>query len=290
MTDGRLVAPVRIALFILVALGAYFLASALGEWALAAVPRDTRMLVYPYLLVCALLGTHLFALRVLEFGKPWSAIGLGPAHASPSLLASGFFIGALAIGIPSLLLLLTHQLSFATAPPGSWWTAAMRATIFLLPAALIEELFLRGYIFATLRDRVGAKWTLIGTSIAFGLLHLDNPGATPESTLLVIVAGFFLGTIVLVTRSVYAAWMAHFAWNCVMAVGLHTAVSGIGMSAPNYQVIETGPDWLTGGAWGPEGGFAAGASMIVCTLLLFVRRLPEIKGTPYAHQKFDAQI
>jgi membrane protease YdiL (CAAX protease family) len=183
-------------------------------------------------------------------------------------------LGILAIGLPSAVLLLTRQLSLVDAPAGSWTDAAVRSTLFLLPASLIEELFLRGYIFATLRRSVGWKWALIGTSVTFGLLHLQNPGAGPESTLLVIIAGFFLGTVVLVTDSVYAAWMAHFTWNWTMAVVMHAAVSGIGMATPNYQIVDSGPDWLTGGAWGPEGGFAAGISMILFTLVLMAKRAP----------------
>jgi uncharacterized protein len=228
--------------------------------------------------VLALLLVHLVMLRVFEHGAPFSFVGLGRSNASPALLSGGFLIGMLAIGVPSAILLLIRQLEIVPAPAGSWWDAAARATLYLLPAAFVEELFLRGYIFRVLREAVGWKWTLIGTSITFGLLHLNNPGAGPESTFLVIIAGFFLGTIVLVTNSLYAAWMAHFAWNWTMAVLMHTAVSGIGVVTSDYQVIDNGPDWLTGGAWGPEGGFAAGASMLVCTLLLYTRYLKRADG------------
>jgi hypothetical protein len=89
----------------------------------------------------------------------------------------------------------------------------------------------------------------------------------------VIVAGFFLGVILLATRSLYAAGAAHFAWNWVMAVALHIQVSGLSSPNPDYRTIETGPDWLTGGPWGPEGGIAAVAAMFVGIFYLYGRYL-----------------
>jgi hypothetical protein len=95
--------------------------------------------------------------------------------------------------------------------------------------------------------------------------------------MLVIIAGFFLGGVVLAMRSLYAAWMAHFAWNWVMAGVMHTAVSGLGLEAPNYRMVSAGPVWLTGGAWGPEGGVAAGVSTIAFVLFLYGRYLRDKK-------------
>ena len=132
---------------------------------------------------------------------------------------------------------------------------------------------MRGFAFAVLRRAFGWRLALIATSVVFGLLHAWNPGADAESILAVIVAGFFLGGILLATGSLYAAGAAHFAWNWVMAGALHIAVSGIPSGDPDYRTIETGPDWLTGGAWGPEGGLAAVAAMFVAIFYLYGRYL-----------------
>ncbi|HEY3744657.1 MAG TPA: CPBP family intramembrane glutamic endopeptidase, partial [Gemmatimonadaceae bacterium] len=164
-----------------------------------------------------------------------------------------------------------HMLRIDTTAPGSWWGEAGRSTMLLLPAAFFEELFIRGYVFALLRRAAGWRTALIVTSVVFGLLHIANPGADSESILAVIVAGFFLGGILLVTRSLYAAGAAHFAWNWVMAGGLHIAVSGMPPHDPDYRVVETGPDWLTGGPWGPEGGAAAVAAMFIVFFYLYGR-------------------
>lgn len=275
--DGRLRAPWRIVLFLCVVVAAYLVASTIVGAASRTVVRvETRLLLVSAVTLSSALVATAVMLRWVEHGRSWSFVGLGRAQATPTAFAGGWLLGALAIGIPSALLLLTHQLRVVPAPTGSWWDGAWSSALLLLPAALSEELMLRGYLFAVLRETVGWKWTLVGTSIAFGLLHLGNPGATAESMLLVILAGFFLGAILLATGSLYAAWMAHFAWNWVMAGAMHAAVSGLGVPAPDYRVVSSGPAWLTGGSWGPEGGVAAGVSLFACVLVLHARYLRHV--------------
>jgi membrane protease YdiL (CAAX protease family) len=166
-----------------------------------------------------------------------------------------------------------EQLRIDAAPDGSWWGAAGRAAAMLLPAAFFEELFIRGYAFSVLRRMAGWKLALIVTSVVFGLLHAGNPGASAESILSVTVAGFFLGAVFLATGSLYAAGAAHFAWNWTMAGLLHTPVSGLAVPSPDYKTVDAGPDWLTGGTWGPESGVAAVASMFAVLFYLYARRL-----------------
>ena len=212
--------------------------------------------------------------------KPWSFVSLGRDAAAPAVLANGALLGAATIGTASLALLAMHMLRIDATAPGSWWGAAGRSAIVLLPAAFFEELFIRGFAFAVLRRVGGWRMALIVTSVVFGLLHAWNPGADAESILAVTVAGFFLGGILLATGSLYAAGAAHFAWNWVMAGALHISVSGIPSMDPDYRTVETGPDWLTGGPWGPEGGVAAVAAMFVAIFYLYGRylRRMELKG------------
>lgn len=208
----------------------------------------------------ALVITHAIMLRWID-KRSWSDVGLDVSAARPMVLARGWLLGALPILVPSLLLLAAGWLVVRPSMQGSWWVAAAQVSLFLLPAAFSEELLSRGYIFATLREWLGWPVALLVTSVAFGLLHLWNPGADAQSVTMVILAGVFLGTVLIVTGSLYAAWMAHWAWNWVMAVPLHVAVSGLPLARPDYQIVDAGPDWITGGPWGPEGGAGAAAGM-----------------------------
>jgi uncharacterized protein len=142
----------------------------------------------------------------------------------------------------------------------------------LLPAALAEELLARGYVFSVIRDASDWRWSLGATSIGFGLLHLQNNGATPASLAMVMLAGVFLGLVRVATGSLYAAWMAHFSWNWTMAALFHTAVSGYPFEAPVYRYVDAGPNWATGGVWGPEASVPAGLSMLLVVGYLMARQ------------------
>jgi membrane protease YdiL (CAAX protease family) len=211
------------------------------------------------------------ALRYVD-KRSWKDVWLGHEAARPSLFVMGFAVGALAIGVPIVLLIGAHWLRRDVGGAGSWLGAAVRITLVLLPAALFEELLTRGYILSVLQRWMGWTWAVITTSVGFGLLHLANNGVTVESIVLVTLAGFFLAAVLYATRSLYATWMAHFAWNWTMAVLFHSAVSGLPMESPDYRYVDAGPDWATGGEWGPEGGIPAGLGMVGGAVYMLVRR------------------
>jgi len=218
----------------------------------------------------SLLAATGVVLRVVE-KRGWGLVAMGREAARAGAVGRGLVLGALAIGVPTGLLLATRWLRVDPSVEGSWAGAAWTLAVTLAPAALWEELMFRGYPFAVLRERFGAGVALGVTSLVFGLVHAQNPGAAPLPILMVIVAGVFLGGVMLATRSLYAAWAAHFAWNWTMAAVFHMAVSGSGFPTPDYKVVEVGPDWLTGGAWGTEGGVGALLGMSAGLLYLFAR-------------------
>jgi uncharacterized protein len=219
----------------------------------------------------AVIGGTAISVRWVD-KRPWRDVWLGREASRPSLLVSGFVIGAAAVSVPCLTLIAAHWLRLQTGVPGSLVGAGLRITLVLLPAALFEELISRGYILSVLRECWGWQWAIAATSVGFGMLHLANNGVTVQSIALVTLAGFFLAGVVYATKSLYAAWMAHFAWNWMMAAIFHTAVSGIPLEAPRYRYVDAGPDWATGGVWGPEGGLPAGLGMAGGIVYLFVLR------------------
>lgn len=267
----------RVFVFLLLLLGCTFVVGAVVSVLTIKVPKN---IVDDYISPTATLGAfvlaHFVALRFDR--KPWSAVGLGRENARPRLIGEGFLLGVCAIGIPSLLLVGMSQLRILPSYIGSSLHAAGLAAVMLLPAAFYEELAMRGYLFMAIREAFGWKGALIVTSTVFGLLHMMNPNVDAESVMLVVLAGFFLGAIFLATGSLFAAGMAHFGWNWVMAALLHTSVSGIAVPSPDYRTIDNGPDWLTGGAWGPEGGVAAGIGMITAFIYLYARRIRRLES------------
>jgi membrane protease YdiL (CAAX protease family) len=276
--ERKLRAPWRLLLFVAALMAALILASGIEsavegfEAAKGYVPLVSNWGIP--------LGT-LIATAIMIYwveGTGWSYVWLGKNALATPLLVRGALWGLLAIAVPSGILIAARELSPVATTPGSWSAAAALSFANLLPAAFGEELLLRGYVFAVLKESIGWRWTLIATSIVFGLLHVPNPGSDPQSIGIVMLAGFFLGSILLATRSLYATALAHFAWNWFMAAGLHSAVSGLAVRTPDYQVVDSGPDWLTGGSWGPEGGFAAAVGMFAILIYLHARPIRRMES------------
>ncbi|MBI3568191.1 MAG: CPBP family intramembrane metalloprotease [Gemmatimonadetes bacterium] len=273
--DGALRAPWRIALFF----GATFVAGALvssiayGLLSLTPLVGLARSWRVPLdqlgALSALLIGTWL-ALCVDGGGvADWAQVGLARAAWRARTALVGLAAGALGILVPSALLLAAHRYAFEAQPHTTTWLGcAGTALLLLAPAALVEELAMRGYLLAALRASYGATAAVAVTSLCFALLHLFNPNPTVLSTTTVAIAGVFLAAVRLATGSLVAAWMAHLAWNFAQAAILHAPVSGLPLGASDYRLLDLGPAWLTGGSWGPEGGVAAAVGMVVATLLV----------------------
>lgn len=258
----------------------FLLASAVGVLALRVVlpplagwlegATEVRPPTFVLTLCGGLLIGHAWTFRVVE-PRGWSVVALDRRALTWRAVLGGAALGAAAVGVPSAMLLAIGWLQVVPSAGGDVAGAALSTFLFLVPAALWEELLARGYLFSLLRERLGARVAIVSTSALFGLMHLENAGATLQSILLVTLAGIFLGSILVALGSLYAAWAAHVAWNFVMAGVMHTSVSGIGMGSPGYRTVDAGPDWATGGAWGPEAGLFSAAGMLLAVFFLFRR-------------------
>ncbi len=271
---GALRAPWRVIGFVLAAAVCGMVASAAVAPFHSAIATAVPGLADWVVILAAAAGGHAITLRWVD-RRPKRDVWLDRAAARPRRLIEGYVLGLLAIGLPSAALIAGGWLSVEPHAAGSWADAALRVSALLLIAALAEELIFRGYLLAVLRETVGWGPALAVTSIAFGYAHVGNPGASTRALLLVMLAGLFLGAVVAALRSVYAAWMAHFAWNWTMAVLLHVPVSGLETETPDYRTVDAGPDWATGGSWGPEGGGGAVLGMIAGLGYLAARRRRE---------------
>lgn len=270
---GTLRAPWRLLLFV-AAFGASLVVLTIlvgpiigGAFSMAGIRGQT---VASIIQMLAALTATWFALRWVE-KKPWRDVGLHREAARPRELGLAGLVGSGAIAIPIGLLIAAGWLDRQAGTTSEWAGPMLRITMLLLPAAFAEELITRGYILTAFRDAIGWRWAVAITSIAFGLLHMQNPGSSAQSVAVVALAGVFLAAVRIGTDSLYAAWIAHFAFNWVMAALFHAPVSGFAFEYPDYRYVDAGPDWATGGAWGPESGLPAGMLMIIGTGLLLRR-------------------
>ena len=88
-----------------------------------------------------------------------------------------------------------------------------------------------------------------------------NAGATLWSSLAIAIeAGILLALVCHVTHTLWACMSLHAAWNVAQGTIHGLAVSGSGGKVGCCP--RTGPDWLSGGAFGAEASVAA---LLVCT-------------------------
>jgi membrane protease YdiL (CAAX protease family) len=275
--NGRIRAWWRVAFFVLSTIaGGLFAANvAYGIVALTPIVDLARQYAVSLAdfgeLLALAIGTYA-SLRIIDGVRDgiWSRVGLGRAGLRPAPLLIGLAAGTLGILVPCGILIATGRFGFENQPAEivSWWSATRGALFMLVPAAFVEELAMRGYLLTTLIEGVGTPFAVAITSVVFALLHLLNPDPTFLSTGMVALAGLFLATVRLTTGSLWAAGIAHLAWNLAQAVVLHAPVSGLPMPTPGYRLVDHGPVWLTGGPWGPEGGIAAACGMLLATFVL----------------------
>jgi membrane protease YdiL (CAAX protease family) len=204
-----------------------------------------------------------------EHHDVWRIVGLDPVAWRPRVVFSGLALGALVLAVPVLLMVPFGAMHFESAQAVESTTAIVwSAFALMLPAAVWEEVLMRGYVFAACRDGAGTISAVAITSVGFGLAHVANPDPSVVAIVAVTGAGVFLAIVRVVTGSLVAAIAAHLAFNLMQVVVLHAPVSGIAVQTPAYRMVSVGPDWLTGGAWGPEGGVAVMASLALASFLL----------------------
>ena len=136
----------------------------------------------------------------------------------------------------------------------------------LAPAALAEEVLFRGVPLVLLAAAMGRGTAVLGVAVVFGLAHLANPNVTALGVANVALAGILLGTVFYGPGGLWAAFGAHLGWNATLAV-LGAAVSGLPFDVPSLDYEAGGPEWLTGGSFGPEGGMLATLALALAVMV-----------------------
>ncbi|HKJ91722.1 MAG TPA: CPBP family intramembrane glutamic endopeptidase [Longimicrobiales bacterium] len=200
-------------------------------------------------------------------------------------LVVGLGIGAGAIVVAVLLLVVLGQVGYgAEAGSAGGYVKALATgfAVLALPAAAEEAVF-RGYPLQTLARAVGPVTAAVMMSAGFAAAHAGNPQVEPLALVNIFLAGVMLSMAYLWSGSLWFTTAVHLGWNWTMALPLDLPVSGLRMfDAPLYQPVVR-PDWLTGGAFGPEGGLAGTLGFLLAFWAVrratrAVREVPETAG------------
>jgi membrane protease YdiL (CAAX protease family) len=199
--------------------------------------------------------------RVL--GRSWEELRWRGPRPPGAWFARGLALGGIAAALAMVLGLVAAGARWSTGE-GTWlgwtWSALWTTGALALPA-LSEEIIFRGVPLVLLAGVLGRWPAVLLTSVTFGLVHWSNPGITALGMANIGLAGVLLGVAFFAPGGIWTAWGAHLGWNVSLAV-LGAPVSGLPLAIPLVEYDAGGPTWLSGGAFGPEGGVLGSLAMV----------------------------
>lgn len=192
---------------------------------------------------------------------------------APLATTVGALAGALSIAL-CMLVLFALGAYVSTAYRG-WQGGLAGVAALILIAALLEEIAYRGLLFGILERAWGTLPALWLQSLVFSAMHLGNVGdrASSAELLTTAVSGVLLGAlwnlIYVYTRNLWVVTAHHATWNFTIILA-GVPLSGLedwrqlAPLASEYQ----GPNWLTGGVFGPEDSLLTMALVTACVIAM----------------------
>ncbi|MEA1978638.1 MAG: type II CAAX endopeptidase family protein [Chloroflexota bacterium] len=216
-------------------------------------------------LVSILSATYL-ARRFLDY-RSFSSLGLQFDRSTLSDLIVGFLIPGLMM---ALIFLVEYAAGWTQFQGWSWQTVGMRESVIGLLGGLSvfiivginEEILSRGYHLQNLIEGLNLHWALFLSSSVFALLHLLNPSSSLMSTLGLLAAGYFLAYGWVRTHKLWLPIGLHIGWNFFEGNVFGFNVSGL----DTFRLLlhtPSGPEFITGGTFGPEAGLIAIPAMLL---------------------------
>jgi membrane protease YdiL (CAAX protease family) len=231
----------------------------------------------------ALVGGLLVAALVVD-RRRLADFGLGLDRAWLADLGFGLALG---LGLPAGIFALELAAGFVTvtglvqtrASPTFGFDAggavplAFALTLFgFVAVSVFEEVLFRGYLLTNVAEGLSGLWgtsartaIIVATAVTsalFGLVHASNPNVTGLAVINIVAYGVLLAAGFLVTGRLGISLGFHFTWNLAVSSVFGFPVSGARTPATVVAIEQSGPQLLTGGAFGPEGGLLALVALV----------------------------
>lgn len=220
--------------------------------------------------------------------RPWDFSGLQISSTWTKECIAGILIAAGVMG----LIFLTQWQSGTLEITGFAWERSFEQhwlipfgvfLIQMMSVGFYEELMARGYLIPNITEGfslgniTSQKATIIAILISssiFGLLHAGNPNASTTAVVNIILAGVMLAVPYVLTGRLALPIGLHFSWNFFQGGIFGFRVSGLEIRSSILQIQQGGPDWWTGGAFGPEAGVIGiiGILLILGISILYLKQ------------------
>ncbi len=268
----RLAAAIGRVLAFVVLSGALLLVLSLAGGLVAGESIEATLAIQT--VAMAIAATAAGAILIVRLdGRRAGALGIAWTSRTLAEWGIGLALGIGAIGAATAVLVAGGLVGYTgEAGTAIGWVRAVVAHFGILAvAAYAEEAVFRGYAYQALVRGIGAIPATVLASGGFALAHAQNTNVDALALVNIFAAGVMLSVAYLRTLSLWFATAVHLGWNWGMASLLDLPVSGLTMfDTPLYEPVVRGPDWLSGGAFGPEAGLA-GTLGFVGALLVMLR-------------------
>ena len=132
-----------------------------------------------------------------------------------------------------------------------------------------EELIFRGWILPVVAVKYRVWLGILISSVMFALVHGLNPGIAPLALFNLFLFGLFTALYALYEEAIWGVCGLHAVWNWVQGNIFGLEVSGSRLGEVSFVVvIETGPDAVTGGTFGPEGGLLVTMMLLAAIVVI----------------------
>jgi membrane protease YdiL (CAAX protease family) len=244
-----------------------------GQLALKAIaggiPKDPFVRDSAVILLAALAATIAVPLarRFLDRGS-FVSLGLRFDRGAMADLLFGFLLSGAMAGSVFVVMMLSglieitgvHWGGTVTESTVSFGSAVMVMNLGSLAVLLAidivvgwwEELVFRGYLLQNMIDGMGLTAAVGVSCILYGLVHAANPNAGLLSSAIIVLFGFLRIYGYLATGLLWLSIGMHIGWNFFQGPIFGFAASGH-QTASLVAQSPSGPGWLSGGAFGPEG-------------------------------------
>lgn len=169
----------------------------------------------------------------------------------------GFGLGAVSMLVVFLILLGTGAIRV-----GNGWNEpdfSSNILVFLVMFIFVgftEEFLFRGYVMKTMEQRKNPMWFIfLFSSILFSFAHMGNMHINYIALLNIFLVGLLFAYMFRITGSLWMPIGYHISWNYTQGNIFGFPVSGNPVDSVYRTQMVVGQEWLSGGGFGPEGGF-----------------------------------
>ncbi len=187
----------------------------------------------------------------------------------------GALVGLLMFGTAIAISATFGYIAVEESSPQPQGVAALGGVLLVLTGWVVqgaaEEALTRGWLLPAIGARYNVSLGIIVSSLIFMILHALNPNLSYIALLNLFLFGLFAALYALYEGGLWGVFSIHTVWNWAQGNLFGFEVSGqVAPGGTLFNLMEVGPDVVTGGSFGPEGGLSVTAVLIFSCLAVWL--------------------